>query len=90
VLAVARASRWETEARAASEVVVLERERTAYAAAPEIYKARSYLQTLVNGIRASRKYLLMFEDAGRQTKVRIEAQETARPDTIPTRPMESP
>lgn len=90
VLANAQASRWETEARAASELVLLERERTAYAAAPEIYKARSYLQALVNGIRASRKYLLMFENPGKQTRVRIEAQETARPDTIPTRPMDSP
>lgn len=87
-LAQAQAKRWETEMRAAAEVTGLTKERHAYAAAPEVYKARRYLQTLADGMRNSRKYFLAFDPTKRDITTRIEAQEQARPDITdaPVRP----
>jgi len=67
--------------RAAGEVALLQNERFAYAAAPEIYKARSYLQVLVNGIMKARKYFIAFEP-GPNLHIRLETQEQARPDIV--------
>ena len=82
ILAEAQARRWQQELRAAGEVSLLQNERYAYAAAPEIYKARSYLQVLVNGISNARKYFLAFEPRGRKVHIRLETQEQARPDLV--------
>ncbi len=80
VLAEAQARRWQTEMKAAAEVTRLTQERDAYNVAPEIYRARSYLQTLVEGLKDARKYFLAFDKTGRDIKLRIEAQEQAQPD----------
>lgn len=80
VLAEAQARRWQTEMKAAAEVTRLTNERDAYNVAPGIYRARSYLQTLVEGLRDARKYFLAFDKTGRDIKLRIEAQEQAQPD----------
>jgi len=81
VLAEAQAQRWQREMRAAGEVALLQNERYAYAAAPEVYKARSYLQVLVKGIKDARKYFLAFEPPP-NLHIRIEAQEQAQPDIV--------
>lgn len=81
-LAEAQARRWELEMRAAGEVSLLSNERYAFAAAPEIYKARSYLDVLVDGIKDARKYFLAFEPGDRRVHVRLEAQEQAQPDIV--------
>ncbi len=82
ILAHAQAQRWELEMRAASEVALLQNERYAYAAAPEVYKAREYLRVLVNGLKGARKYFLAFEPGDRKVHIRIEAQEQIRPDIV--------
>ncbi|MFQ5805613.1 MAG: SPFH domain-containing protein [Phycisphaerae bacterium] len=82
VLAEAQAQRWQREMRAAGEVALLQNERYAYAAAPEVYKARSYLQVLVAGIKGARKYFLAFDPGDRKVHLRIEAQEQAQPDIV--------
>lgn len=81
-LAKAQARRWELEMRAAGEVALLQNERYAYAAAPDVYKARSYLQVLVNGIVDARKYFLAFDPGDRTLHLRIEAQTQAQPDIL--------
>lgn len=86
-LAKAQARRWELELRAAGEVALLNGERDAYAAAPQIYRARSYLQVLVAGLKEARKYFLAFTGgAGRKVHVRLETQEQPAADilNIPT------
>ena len=85
-LAQAQARRWELEMRAAGEVALLQNERFAYAAAPEIYKARSFLRVLSSGITNARKYFLAFEPGKRKVHVRFEAQEQVQPGVtdIPT------
>ncbi len=80
VLARARASRWEREMRAAREVTRVINERGAYAAAPQVYKARRYLEVLTNGIKDARKYFLAFQPGDRKVRVSLEAQEEARPE----------
>ncbi|MEP0846469.1 MAG: hypothetical protein HRF50_06555 [Phycisphaerae bacterium] len=84
LLAEAQARRWELEMRAAGEVARVENERFAYQAAPEIYKKRRYLQTLVEGIKDARKYFLAFDPNGRRIHVRLETQEQARPGLAET------
>lgn len=86
ILAKAQAQRWELEMGAAGEVALLRNERYVYAVAPEIYKARSYLQVLVEGIKDARKYFLAFEPGDRKVHIRLEAQEQAQPDiaNLPT------
>lgn len=79
-LAEAQARRWELEMRAEAEVTRLRNERYAYRASPRIYKVRRYLQVLVDGIQGARKYVLGFNPAGRDVKIRLDAQEVARPD----------
>jgi membrane protease subunit HflK len=79
-LAKAQAQRWELEMRAAGELALLQNERYAYAAAPKIYKARSYLQVLVDGLKDARKYFLAFEPGDRDVHIRLETQEQAQPD----------
>lgn len=81
-LSEAQARRWQLEMRAAGELALLQNERYVFAAAPEIYKARSYLQVLVNGIKDARKYFMAFEPGERKVHVRLEAQEQARPDIV--------
>ncbi|MBU0640550.1 MAG: hypothetical protein KKB50_16935 [Planctomycetes bacterium] len=87
VLAQAQARRWETEMKADGEVARLRNERDAYKVAPAIYKARRYLQVLVDGIKDSRKYFLAFDPGERAVHIRLETQEQARPDdeAMPTR-----
>jgi regulator of protease activity HflC (stomatin/prohibitin superfamily) len=80
-LAEAQARRWELEMRAAGEVALLQNERYAYAVAPEIYKARSYLRVLIDGIQDARKYFLAFEPPP-NLHIRFETQEQARPDLL--------
>jgi regulator of protease activity HflC (stomatin/prohibitin superfamily) len=82
ILANAQAQRWERELRAAGEVALLQNERFAYAASPEIYKKRRYLQVLVNGLKDARKYFLAFDAQGRNVHVRYETQEQAQPDIV--------
>jgi regulator of protease activity HflC (stomatin/prohibitin superfamily) len=82
VLAKAQARRWEQEMRAAGELALLQNERFAFAVAPEIYKARSYLRVLVDGIRDARKYFLAFEPGERKVHIRINAEEQARTDIV--------
>ena len=82
ILAKAQAQRWELEMRAAGEVALLQNERYAYAAAPKIYKARSYLQVLVDGVKDARKYFLAFEPGNRDVHIRLETQEQAQPDIV--------
>ena len=84
VLSQKQARRWELEMTTAANVTRLERERVAYRAAPEIYRTRSYLDIFVNGMRRARKYFLAFEPGDRKVRVRIEAQEKARPDLVGT------
>ncbi|HMQ17364.1 MAG TPA: hypothetical protein PKC49_15465, partial [Phycisphaerae bacterium] len=90
VLAGAQARRWERELRSAAEVARVLNERSAYAAAPEVYRARRYLQVLAEGIRDARKYLLAFDPG--TLHLRLEAQEQARPGLtdMPTRMSQSP
>lgn len=80
LLASAQAERWEIEMKAAAEVARLEQERDAYAAAPEIYKTRRFLQTLVGGLQNARKFFLAFDPAGRVVRVRVVAEEEGRMD----------
>ena len=81
-LAQAQADRWELEMGAAAEVALLQNERYTYAANPKIYRARSYIQVLTDGIKQARKYLMAFEPNGRKVHVRLEAQEQANPDIV--------
>jgi membrane protease subunit HflK len=81
-LAKAQARRWELEMQAAGEVALLQNERYAYAAAPKVYKARSYLQVLVDGIKDARKYFLAFDPGKRMVHLRVNAEEQARPDIV--------
>jgi membrane protease subunit HflK len=87
-LADAQAQRWERELRAEGEVALLQNERFTYAAAPEIYKTRSYLQVLVDGLRDARKYFLAFDPGDRKVHLRVEAQTQAQPDIV-NMPMET-
>jgi len=80
VLAEAQARRWELEMRADAEVSLLANERYAFAAAPEIYKARSYLQVLTEGVKEARKYFLAFDPGGAKVHIRLETQEEAVTD----------
>jgi len=79
-LADAQARRWEHEMTTAGQVTRLEKERIAYQTAPRIYRVRSYLEVLVDGLKRARKYFLAFEPGRRQIKVRYEVQERARPE----------
>lgn len=82
VLAEAQARRWEREMGTAGQVIRLEQEKTAYNAAPEIYRVRSYLDVLVSGLARARKYFLAFDPGNREVHVRLETQEEARPDLV--------
>jgi hypothetical protein len=82
-LAQAQALRWQREMKAAGEVAVLQNERYAYEAAPEIFRARRFLEVLRDGLGRARKYFVMVDDPER-VKLRIEAQERARPDLATT------
>lgn len=82
ILAQAQAQRWELELRAASEVALLQNERHAYAAAPEVYRAREYLRVLVDGIKDARKYFLAFEPGDRTVHIRLNAEEQAQPGIV--------
>lgn len=79
-LAKAQANRWQLEMRADAEVTRLENERHAFAAAPEIYKTRGYLEVLTEGLKEARKYFLAFPQDKTKVHVRIEAQEQPRTD----------
>ncbi len=81
-LAEAQAERWQLEMGAAAEVALLQNERYTYAANPKIYRARSYIQVLTDGIKEARKYLMAFKPDGRKVHVRLEAQEQANPDIV--------
>lgn len=83
-LAQAQAQRWNREMSAAGEVIAVTNERYAFYSAPRIYKVRSYLQVLVEGLSSARKYFLAFDPEGRDVHLRIEAQDQARPDLIST------
>ena len=86
-LAKAQAERWALELGAATELSRIRGEREAYRAAPRVYKVRKYLETMVEGIKGSRKFFLAFDPGERQVRVRFIAEEQARPDdaSFPTR-----
>lgn len=83
-LARAQASRWQHEMRTAAQVIRLQKEKLAYNAAPRVYKVRTYLDVLVDGLERARKYLLAFDPAGRDVRIRLEAQEHLRPGMTET------
>lgn len=87
VLAAAQATRWRMENETAAQLARLDNERVAYEAAPEIYRARRYLQVLAEGLAKSRKFLLGFDPKNRKIHLRIEAQDvgTTRIEDMPTR-----
>ncbi len=76
ILAESQARRWQVENQAAAELARMENERYAYAAEPELYKRRRYLDVLTNGLERARKYFLGVEPGSRRVKLRIEAQES--------------
>jgi len=79
-LSQAQARRWRQENDAAGQLAQLQNEIEAYRAAPEIFLTRAYLEALVEGLEKSRKYFLAFDPGDREVRVRILAQEQARPD----------
>lgn len=81
-LARAQSTRWEFEARASAEVARIANERAAYQSAPEIYRARKYLDVLTRGLKDARKFFLAFDPGEREVRLRIEAQDQARPDLM--------
>ncbi len=89
-LAEAQAQRWQREMQAASELTRLENERETYAVNPKVYKARRYLEVLVNGMKKSRKYFLAFDPKGRNIHLRGEMQEKLRPDALSAVTAEKP
>lgn len=80
ILAAALAKRWELEMDYAAQLTRVTREREAYRAAPEVYRARRYLEVLGDGLRRARKYFAAFEPGERQVRIRVDAQDTAGPD----------
>lgn len=85
-IASAQAKRWERELQAQTELETQLRQLNAYLAAPEVFKARTYLQTLAEGISKSRKYLFTFDSSKYpQVRLRIDANETASPDQMSIR-----
>ncbi len=80
-LAEAQATRWTEEMGHAQELARMQGERSAYRAAPRVYKVRKYLETLVNGLKDKRKFFLAFDQTDRQVRVRYIAEEKARADT---------
>lgn len=79
-LAAAQAERWTRELEAAGEVAVVSGERDAYRAAPDVYRARRYIEAIVIGIKDSRKMFLAFHPGERAVHIRYQAEEQARPD----------
>lgn len=84
VLADAQARRWSSELKAVAELVAQQKQTAAFRAAPEIFKARAYWQAVSDGLRKSRKYLLAFDAAERDLRVRLDAEEQPRPDSLLT------
>lgn len=84
-LAGAQAARWQAELRAVAEAATIGSEYQAYAAAPEVYQARRYLEALTQGLKGARKFFLAFEPGDRKVNVWIEAQDAGE-DT----PLEGP
>lgn len=85
-MAEAQSTRWQRELQAQTELETQVRQQDAYRAAPEVFKARAYLQALAEGIRGSRKYLFTFDPSKYpQVRLRIEANETASPDQMSIR-----
>ncbi|MBL8877796.1 MAG: hypothetical protein JNG88_01650 [Phycisphaerales bacterium] len=85
-VATAQAKRWERELQAQTELETQVSQNEAYRAAPEVFKAREYLQTLADGIRNSRKFLFTFDSSKYpQVRLRIDANETASPDQMSVR-----
>ncbi len=84
LLSDAQAVRWEREMQTAAEIIRLETESAAYHAAPSVYKVRSYLKVLVEGLGKARKYFLAFEPGTREVRVTFDSQEKARPDLVGT------
>lgn len=85
-VATAQAKRWERELQAQTELETQLSQNQAYLAAPEVFKAREYLQALAEGIRNSRKFLFTFDSSKYpQVRLRIDANETASPDQMSVR-----
>ncbi len=86
-LARARAQRWQREMKAAGEVSLLQNERFAYRANPRVYRMRTYLEALVNGLSGVRKFFFAFDPGTRHIKLRLNAEDQARPDLtgLPTK-----
>ncbi|MBI5865427.1 MAG: hypothetical protein HZB38_13155 [Planctomycetes bacterium] len=87
-LAQAQALRWQREMTAAAELTKLDNERVAYAANPQVYKARRYLEVLVTGLTNARKYFIAFNPEGRNVHLRIQAEEKLRPSAATVRTAE--
>jgi hypothetical protein len=80
----AQARRWDLETKAAAELILVENERLAYAAAPAVYKARRYLDVLANGMKDARKMFLAFLPHDRRVHLRGQLEDQARTDIVPS------
>lgn len=80
-LADAQARRWQIELLAAAELVTVQRTIAAYRAAPEIFKARVYWAALAEGLKDSRKFLMVFDPTGRNLKVRMNVEQAPKTDS---------
>ncbi|MBK8915161.1 MAG: hypothetical protein IPM64_11285 [Phycisphaerales bacterium] len=80
ILAQAHARRWERELGAATQLVALQNQVSAFRAAPEVFRARAYWAAIAEGLKASRKYVYAFDATGRDVGLRVNAEEQARPD----------
>jgi regulator of protease activity HflC (stomatin/prohibitin superfamily) len=89
-LAKAAADRWEIEQRQRADLVRVRQELPAYEAAPEVYKSRRLIDTLVNGIKDARKYFLAFDPGDRAVRVRFvsEAKDKSAVEEAATAPPE--
>lgn len=84
--AKSQAERWQSEMGAAAELARALNERDAYMAAPEVYRARLYLDTLVSGLKEARKLLLAFDPGDRLVRVRIVAEDEPHTEVIDLSP----
>jgi hypothetical protein len=75
-LAEAQALRWQQELRAVAEFASLSSQYEAYAAAPDIYQARLFLEVLTDGLKNARKFFLAFDPGDRKVHIRVEAQDS--------------
>ncbi|NUQ68178.1 MAG: hypothetical protein HUU18_07870, partial [Phycisphaerales bacterium] len=68
LLAQARAERWEKHMRERGRAARLEGQNALFEAAPDVYRARLYFETLASVIAGSRLYIVS-DDVGRRIDV---------------------